>query len=224
MHVLIVEDETKLAATLRRGLEELGYAVDLAFDGPDGLALAETETFDAIILDIMLPGLDGYAVTRRLRAQRISTPILMLTARDAIDDRVTGLDCGADDYLIKPFAFRELLARLRAVTRRDLPERDPILRVADLEIDTIQREVRRAGQPITLASKEFAVLEYLARNRNLVLTRDQIAEHVWSIDFPIQSNVVDVYIRYLRRKLDEGYTPALIHTVRGVGYQIREPE
>lgn len=224
MHILIVEDEIKLATSLRRGLEEQGHAVDVAFDGNDGLGLAETETFDAIILDVMLPGLDGFEVTRRLRAQRIGTPILVLTARDAVDDRVTGLDCGADDYLIKPFAFRELLARLRAVTRRDLPERGPILRVADLEIDTIQREVRRAGQSIALASKEFSVLEYLARNRNLVLTRDQIAEHVWSIDFPIQSNVVDVYIRYLRRKLDEGFTPALIHTVRGVGYQIRDPE
>jgi DNA-binding response OmpR family regulator len=223
VHILIVEDETKLAATLRRGLEENGYAVDAVHDGADGLALAESAAFDGIVLDVMLPGVDGLAIARTLRDRHVATPILMLTARDAIDDRVAGLDAGADDYLVKPFALRELLARLRALTRRDLPGREPVLRVADLEIDAGRHEVRRAGQSIGLAGKEYAILEYLARNRNQVLTRDQIAEHVWDLSYDGESNVVDVYIRYLRRKLDEQFSPPLIYTVRGVGYQLREP-
>ncbi len=221
MRILIVEDEHQLAAVLKRGLQEHGYAVDVAYDGEDGLSLAETPSYDLILLDVMLPGLDGFEVARSLRARRVNTPILMLTARDTVDDRVAGLDSGADDYLIKPFAFRELVARVRALLRRDELVKDPVLRVAGLEVDTVTREVRRAGQVIALTGKEYAVLEYLVRNPNRVLTRAQIAEHVWDYDFTAMSNVVDVYIRYLRRKLDDGREPKLIHTVRGVGYQLK---
>ncbi|MCL5107986.1 MAG: response regulator transcription factor [Chloroflexi bacterium] len=221
MRILVVEDEKQLAGILKRGLQEHGYATDTADDGEDGLSLAETSEYDLIVLDVMLPGLSGLEVARTLRARRINTPILMLTARDAIDDRVAGLDSGADDYLIKPFAFRELVARIRALLRRDDLVKDPVLRVADLEMDTVSREVRRAGQLVPLASKEYAVLEYLVRNPNRVLTRTQIAEHVWNYDFTAMSNVVDVYIRYLRRKLDDGHEPRLIHTMRGTGYQLR---
>lgn len=221
MRILVVEDEKQLAGILKRGLQEHGYATDTADDGEDGLSLAETSEYDLIVLDVMLPGLSGLEVARTLRARRINTPILMLTARDAIDDRVAGLDSGADDYLIKPFAFRELVARIRALLRRDDLVKDPVLRVADLEMDTVSREVRRAGQLVPLASKEYAVLEYLVRNPNRVLTRTQIAEHVWNFDFTAMSNVVDVYIRYLRRKLDDGHEPRLIHTVRGTGYQLK---
>jgi DNA-binding response OmpR family regulator len=223
MHVLIVEDEAKLAASLKRGLEEEGHAVSIAADGAEGLALAQISAFDVIVLDLMLPRLDGLAVARALRSRRVGTPLLILTARDTIDDRVAGLDAGADDYLTKPFSFRELTARLRALARRDLPAHDPIVRIADLEIDTNRREVRRAGQFVGLTAKEYAVLEFLAYHPNQVLSREQIAEHVWSLDYPGESNVVDVYIRYLRRKLDEGFVPPLIHTVRGVGYQLRAP-
>jgi DNA-binding response OmpR family regulator len=223
LHVLIVEDEVKLVATLKRGLEEQGHAVAVAYDGLTGLALAETGSFDVVVLDVLLPHLNGLGVARALRKRRIGVPIIMLTALDTIDDRVAGLDAGADDYLVKPFSFRELAARIRALSRRELPGRDPILRIADLEIDTISREVRRAGRSIALTSKEYAVLELLAYHRNQVLTRVQIAEHVWSLDFSGESNVVDVYIRYLRRKMDEGFTSALIYTIRGVGYQLKEP-
>ncbi len=221
MRILVVEDETQLAGILKRGLQEHGYATDTAGDGEDGLSLAETSEYDLIVLDVMLPGLSGLEVARTLRARRVSTPILMLTARDAVDDRVAGLDSGADDYLIKPFAFRELVARVRALLRRDDLVKDPVLRVGDLEVDTVSREVRRDGRMIPLTSKEYAVLEYLARNPNRVLTRTQIAEHFWDYDFTAMSNVVDVYIRYLRRKLDDGHDPRLIHTIRGTGYQLR---
>jgi DNA-binding response OmpR family regulator len=221
MRILVVEDEHKLAGVLKRGLEEHGFAVDVAHDGEEGLGLAETVGYDLIVLDVMLPKLDGLAVCRRLRAHRRDTPVVMLTARDAIDDRVDGLDSGADDYLVKPFAFRELLARMRAVMRRNGGARNPILRVADLEIDTVSREVRRAGTPIPLTSKEYAILEYFVRNANRVLTRAQIAEHVWDYDFVAMSNVVDVYVRYLRRKLGDYREPRLLRTVRGAGYQLK---
>jgi heavy metal response regulator len=221
MRILIVEDERKLAAVLRRGLEEQGYAVDLAYDGEDGLALAETEPYDLIVLDVMLPALDGLSVCRKLRAHRRTMPVLMLTARDTVDDRVSGLDSGADDYLVKPFAFRELLARVRALLRRDGQSKDAVLRIADLEVDTVSHEVRRAGNPVELTSKEYAVLEYFARNPNRVLTRTQIAEHVWNYDFFAESNVVDVYVRTLRRKLHDVQDPRLLRTVRGSGYQLR---
>lgn len=223
MRILVVEDEYQLAGILKRGLQEHGYAVDVAHDGEDGLAFAEMGEHDLVILDVMLPGLSGFEVARALRARRVNTPLLMLTARDSVDDRVAGLDSGADDYLVKPFAFRELLARVRALLRRDEMVKDPWLRVADLEVDTISREVRRAGCAVSLTSKEYAVLEYLVRNPNRVLTRTQIAEHVWDYDFTAMSNVVDVYIRYLRRKLDDGREPKLIHTVRGSGYQLKVP-
>jgi DNA-binding response OmpR family regulator len=223
MRLLVVEDEHKLAGVLKRGLEEHGYAVDLAYDGEMGLHLASVEPYDLLVLDVMLPVLDGLAVTRGLRARRCNVPVLMLTARDAVDDRVAGLDSGADDYLVKPFAFRELLARVRALLRRDGLPKDPVLRAADLEIDTVTRQVRRAGRPVTLTSKEYAILEYFMRNPNRVLTRTQIAEHVWDYDFVSMSNVVDVYLGYLRRKLGDDHEPRLLHTVRGTGYQLRVP-
>lgn len=223
MRILVVEDECKQAAVLKRGLTERGYAVDLAHDGEVGLGLAEAEPYDLIVLDVMLPKLDGLEVSRRLRSQRRQMPILMLTARDAVDDRVAGLDSGADDYLVKPFAFGELLARVRALLRRNGPVRDPILRVADLEVDTVTREVRRRGKPITLTSKEYSILEYFVRNPNRVLTRAQIAEHVWDYEFVAVSNVVDVYVRYLRRKLGDDREPRLLHTVRGAGYRLQGP-
>jgi DNA-binding response OmpR family regulator len=223
MRILVVEDEHKLAGVLKRGLEEHGYAVDLAYDGEEGLQFAQLEPYDLIVLDVMLPRLDGYTVCRRLRAERRNVPVLMLTARDTIDDRVAGLDNGADDYLIKPFAFRELLARVRALLRRDGLSKDPVLRVGDLEVDTVSHEVRRAGKPVRLTSKEYAVLEYFLRNPNRVLTRTQIAEHVWDYDFVTMSNVVDVYVGYLRRKLDDEHEPRLLHTIRGTGYQLKVP-
>ncbi len=223
MRILVVEDERELANVLKRGLEEHRYAVDLAFDGDDGLALAEMEPYDLVVLDVMLPGRDGFEVCRRLRAQGRNMPVLMLTARDAVGDRVTGLDSGADDYLTKPFAFQELLARVRALLRRQSPSRDPLLRAGDLEINTVTHEVRRGGRPVDLTSKEYAILEYFTRHPNRVLTRSQIAEHVWDYDFVAMSNVVDVYIRYLRRKLDDDHEPRLLHTIRGTGYQLRVP-
>jgi DNA-binding response OmpR family regulator len=221
MRVLIVEDEPKIAAYVKRGLEEEGYAVDAAGAGPDALAWAEAIPFDLIILDILLPGLDGVAVCRALRERGNRAAILMLTARDAVDDRVSGLDAGADDYLVKPFALRELLARARALTRRapELP-RQPIWQVADLSLDPRTRWVKRAGRTVDLTAKEYAVLECLVREAGRVLTRDQIAEHVWSYDVYNQSNVVDVYIRNLRRKLDDQADVKLIHTVRGAGYRL----
>jgi DNA-binding response OmpR family regulator len=223
MRILIVEDEGKLAAALKRGLENESYAVDLAVDGEEGLGLAEVESYDLLLLDLMLPKLDGVDLCRRLRAQGRQIPILMLTARDAIEHRVAGLDSGADDYLVKPFAFPELLARVRALVRRTGPSKDPVLRVADLEIDTVTRQVRRAGRPIALTSKEYAILEYFARNPNRVLSRLQIAEHVWDYDFVAMSNVVDVYVRYLRRKLGDDREPPLLRTIRGAGYQLKVP-
>lgn len=223
MRVLLVEDEDRLRELLKRGLQEERYAVDATDNGDDALRLLRVTNYDLIILDVMLPGTDGLSVARSLRRAGDNTPILMLTARDTVDDRVAGLDSGADDYLTKPFSFRELLARTRAVLRRDAHSKDHVLRVGDLEMDTLTREVRRGGVRVDLTSREFAVLEMLVRNPNRVLTRSQIAEHVWDYDFTAMSNVVDVYIRYLRRKIDEGHAEKLIHTVRGSGYQIRQP-
>lgn len=224
MRILVIEDEHKLASVLKRGLQEYGYAVDVAYDGEEGLAVAELEPYDLVILDVMLPKLDGLAVCRQLRARRKNAPILMLTARDAVDDRVAGLDSGADDYLVKPFAFRELLARVRALLRRDGLSKDSVLRVADLEVDTVSHEVRRAGKPVDLTSKEYAILEYFVRNPNRVLTRTQIAEHVWDYDFVSMSNVIDVYVGYLRRKLGDDREPRLLRTIRGTGYQLKVPK
>lgn len=220
MRALIVEDEPNIAAYLDRGLTEEGYAVDVAYDGDDALDWAAAAEYDVIVLDVLLPGRDGFSVCNELRAQGIKTPVLMLTARDAVDDRVTGLDSGADDYLVKPFAFKELLARLRALTRRRGESKSIELRVADLSLDTLTRTAQRGDRRIELTAKEYSLLEYLMRNPGRVLSRTQIAEHVWNFDFYSQSNVVDVYIRYLRRKIDDGFEHKLIKTVRGAGYQI----
>ena len=221
MRVLLVEDEHKISAYVKRGLEECGYAVDAVFTGRDALNWAVATNYDLIILDIMLPNIDGLTACRELRQRGNRTPVLMLTARDAVDDRVNGLDAGADDYLVKPFAMKELLARMRALTRRTGEQpRSPTLSFADLSLDTRTHQVRRAGRLIPLAIKEFSVLECLLREPERVLTRTQIAEHVWNYDTFNQSNVVDVYIRNLRRKVDDPYEKKLIHTVRGVGYRL----
>jgi len=223
LRILVVEDEHRLVSVLKQGLQEHGYAVDVAYDGADGLDLAQAEPYDLLILDVMLPKLDGYRICRQLRARHVHVPILMLTARDAVDDRVAGLDSGADDYLTKPFAFRELLARVRALLRRDSTAKETILRAGDLTLDPVTRDVQRGDRRIELASKEYAVLEYFMRNPNHVLTRTQIAEHVWDYDFAAMSNVVDVYVRTLRRKLADDQEPRLLRTVRGTGYQLRPP-
>jgi len=220
MRILIVEDEPSIANFVRQGLSEAGYAVDVAWDGDEGLAYALAADYDALVLDVMLPRTDGLELLRELRQRGHKTPVLMLTARDTVSDRVQGLDAGADDYLIKPFAFPELLARVRALLRRPPLQVGTLLSVGDLEMDTASRQVRRQDRRIELSPREYAVLEYLMRHPDQVLTRTQIGEHVWNFDFFHESNVVDVYIGYLRRKIDRGSERALIHTVRGVGYRI----
>ncbi|NMF65710.1 response regulator transcription factor [Brasilonema octagenarum] len=218
MRVLIVEDEPGIAQFISQGLKEAGYATDIATDGQEGLNYALAAEYDIIVLDIMLPQMDGLQVLRKLRSQGLKTPVLLLTARDAVEDRVRGLDAGADDYLFKPFALSELLARLRALLRRPPMQQDTILRVGDLEMDVATREVRRAGKSINLSPREFTLLQYLMRHPRQVLTRTQITEHTWNFDFYENSNVIDVYIGYLRRKIDHGFDKPLLHTVRGVGY------
>jgi DNA-binding response OmpR family regulator len=221
MRILLVEDERKISAYVKRGLEEQGYAVDAAYTGQEALDWASTIEVDLIVLDILLPELDGLSVCRELRKKGSCVPILMLTARDAIDDRVAGLDAGADDYLVKPFAMKELLARLRALSRRSNESpKDTLLQIADLTLDTLTQRIKRGGKLIPLASKEFAVLECLMREPERVLSRTQIAEHVWNYDVYNQSNVVDVYIRNLRRKIDDPFELKLLHTIRGSGYRI----
>ena len=221
VRLLLVEDDHKIAGYVKRGLEEEGYAVDAAYDGRDGLDWALAAPYDLFILDVMLPGLDGFSLCRELRRQGIHAPVLMLTARDAVDDRVDGLDAGADDYLVKPFAFRELLARLRALLRRaaDAPKRT-VLQAGDLTLDTRTQRVQRGERTIELTAKEFAVLECMMRDPGRVLSRTVIADHVWSYDAYNQSNVIDVYIRNLRRKIDDDSERKLIETVRGVGYRV----
>ena len=220
MRVLVVEDEPGIAQFVRQGLSEAGYAVDVARDGREGLDYALSAEYDLLILDILLPMMDGLCLLRELRNQGIKAPVLLLTARDRIEDRVTGLDAGADDYLVKPFAFSELLARLRALLRRPALQVDTVLCIGDLEMDTARREVRRAGRLIELSPREFMLLEYLMRHPGQVLTRTQIAEHVWNFDFYSNSKVVDIYIGYLRRKVDRGFAQPLLHTLRGVGYRL----
>lgn len=222
MRILVVEDESSIANFIRQGLSEAGYAVDVASDGQEGLAYALAAEYDVLVLDIMLPYLDGLEVLRETRRQGLKVPTLMLTARDTVDDRVSGLDAGADDYLVKPFAFPELLARIRALLRRPPLQTGTTLIVGDLEMDTVVHQVRRQNRPIELSPREYAVLEYLMRHPNQVLTRTQIGEHVWNFDFYNESNVVDVYIGYLRRKIDRAGDAPLIHTIRGVGYCISE--
>lgn len=223
MRLLVVEDEPGIAAFLRQGLTEEGYAVDVVGDGERAIEFALSAPYDAIILDILLPKKDGFQVCAELRRRGLRTPILMLTARGAVEDRVRGLDTGADDYLMKPFAFAELLARVRALLRRPAVALPTLLQVGDLTLDPVTRRVERAGRPIELTPREFSLLELLMRHPGQVLSRTQIAEHVWNYNFFHQSNVVDVYVRYLRRKIDDGFQPRLIHTVRGVGYKIEAP-
>jgi heavy metal response regulator len=220
MRILVIEDEPGIAQFVKQGLSEAGYAVDVVYNGRKGLDYALAADYDAVVLDIMLPQMDGLQLLRTLRALGRKMPVLLLTARDAVDERVRGLDAGADDYLIKPFAFAELLARLRALLRRPPLQTETVVRVADLALDTARHEVRRAGRLIDLSPREFALLEYLMRHPQQVLTRTQISEHVWNFDFYSETNVVDVYIGYLRRKIDRGFQPPLIHTVRGVGYRL----
>jgi two-component system OmpR family response regulator len=222
MRVLVVEDEVKMAGLLKRALEEEGYAVDVAARGEDALWLGTENPYDAIVLDLMLPDLDGFEVSRKLREAGRWSPVLMLTARDAVADRVAGLDAGADDYLTKPFSFAELLARLRALMRRGAGERPSVLRVGHLELDPARRTVSRDGTSIDLTAREFALLEYLMRHPGEVLTRTQLIEHVWDFAYEGDSNVVDVYIRYLRNKVDRPFGSVSIRTVRGAGYRLEQ--
>ncbi|CAI7980510.1 Transcriptional regulatory protein TcrA [Frankia sp. Hr75.2] len=221
VRVLVVEDEKRTADLLRRGLTEAGYAVDLVHDGTDAVWQAGEISYDAIVLDLMLPGLDGFEVCRRLRAARRWSPILMLTARGDVDDRIHGLDAGADDYLAKPFSFGELTARLRALIRRGAVERPATLRVGDIHLDPAARSVRRAGEPVDLSAKEFSLLELLMRRPGEVLTRSYILDHMWDLGYGGTSNVVDQYVRYLRRKIDPADGLSRIETVRGAGYRLR---
>ncbi|HVC87292.1 MAG TPA: response regulator transcription factor [Gaiellaceae bacterium] len=220
MRVLVVEDEAKLAALLARGLREEGHAADVAGRGEDAVWMAEAAQFDVIVLDVMLPGMDGFAVCRRLRERGVWTPVLMLTARDAVEDRVQGLDAGADDYLAKPFAFDELLARLRALTRRAPNERPTLLAVGELRLDPAARRVWRGEDELVLSAKEFALLELFMRNAGSVLSRDQLLDGAWDMSFERRSNVIDVYVGYLRGKIGRG----AIETVRGMGYRLRDFE
>ncbi|HNX82066.1 MAG TPA: response regulator transcription factor [Candidatus Omnitrophota bacterium] len=220
MRILVIEDEKKVADFIKRGLKEEGYAVDIACDGDGGHFLATTNDYDVVILDIMLPKLDGMSLCRRLRAEKIKTPIIMLTAKDSVKDKVAGLDSGANDYLTKPFAFEELLARVRALLRKD-SDTQTRLRVEDLEIDLVAHTVKRAGKEIILTNREYALLEYLMRNAGSIVTRTMISDHVWDIDFDTFTNVIDVYINYLRSKIDQGYTKKLINTIRGRGYILK---
>jgi len=224
MHILIVEDEQRLGYLLRRVLLEERHTVDLAHEGHTGLKLALSDTYDVVILDVMLPGVDGLEICRQMRAEHVMSPVLMLTARGAVEDRVTGLNVGADDYLTKPFAMEELLARINALLRRRDRRFDETsqsqLTVADLTLDLLRHEAQRAGQVIELTAKEFALLEYLMRHPGQALTRTQIIDAVWRYDLEALSNVVDIYIHYLREKIDQGFSHPLIKTVRGVGYKI----
>ena len=222
MRILIVEDEKKVASFVKRGLEEEQYAVDVAYDGEEGLYMASNNPYDLLIIDIMLPKLDGLSVVKELRAKDISTPILCLTAKDKVEDVVSGLDSGSDDYLTKPFAFAELVARVRALLRRPSQDRGAEIVFADLRLDPVAHKVWRGDKEIILTAKEYALLEYVIRNPNKILTRTMIAEHVWDYNFDSFTNIIDVYVNYLRKKVDKDYDKKLIHTVRGVGYVLKE--
>jgi DNA-binding response OmpR family regulator len=220
MRVLVVEDEPRVAHLVKRALEHDNHVVEIAGDGAEGLALGESHHFNAIVLDILLPEMNGLEVCRRLRQAKVHTPVLMLTARDAVEQRVQGLDAGADDYLTKPFAVAELQARVRALGRRRGEREDELLRAGDVTLDRARHEVRRGGQTVELSKREFMLLEYLMRNKGRVLTRQQILDNVWGYDFDPGTNIVDIYIHYLRKKIDNGKGPRLLRTVRGVGYSI----
>jgi two-component system OmpR family response regulator len=221
MRVLVVEDEPKMAGLVKRGLEEEGIAVDVSGRGEDAVWMAGSTEYDVVVLDVMLPGLDGFEVCRRLRADDVWTPVLMLTARDAVEDRVAGLDGGADDYLVKPFSFDELLARLRALARRGSAERPAVLEAGDLRLDPATRRASRGDVEIALSQKEYALLETLMRRPGVALSRLQLLEHAWDDTYENRSNVIDVYIRYLREKIDRPFGTDTIETVRGVGYRLR---
>jgi heavy metal response regulator len=221
VRILVVEDEKKVASFIKKGLEEEGYAVDTAADGEEGLAMALARVHDLIILDIRLPKLDGLLVLQALRQDKVTTPVLLLTVRATIEDKVLGLDAGADDYLTKPFAFQELVARVRALLRRRAEAEPTVLRVGDLSLDPARRTVARGGERIELTPREFALLDYFMRNPGRVLTRTMIAEHVWDYSFDTSTNVIDVYVNYLRRKIDADREPKLLQTVRGVGYVLK---
>ncbi len=222
MRILLAEDERDLNRIITQKLISDGYSVDSCFDGEEALALLSYTDYDGIILDIMMPKVDGFTVLRKLREAKKTTPVLFLTAKDAIADRVKGLDCGANDYVVKPFSFEELSARLRAMMRASFGQVSSILQVADLTLDSASHTVRRGDQEVCLSAKEFQLLEYLMHNQGIVLSREKIEDHIWNFDYEGGTNVVDVYISYLRKKLDEGYTVKLIHTVRGRGYVLRE--
>jgi heavy metal response regulator len=222
MRILVVEDEKKVASFIKKGLEEEHYAVDIAYDGEEGLVLAQINEYDLILLDIMLPKLDGMEVLRRIRGNGSSVPVLILTAKDSVEDIVTGLDTGSDDYLTKPFSFAELVARVRALLRRKAKEKTDILTVSDLSLSTSTRRVKRGEREIELTPKEYSLLEYLMRNPNRILTRTLITEHVWDYHFDPETNVIDVYVNYLRKKIDHGFEKKLIHTIRGSGYMMKD--
>ncbi|MGH7894493.1 MAG: response regulator [Candidatus Binatia bacterium] len=224
MRILVVEDEPKVASFIRRGLEAEHHAVDVASDGNAALVRALETGYDLLILDVMLPKRDGLTVVRELRARGQAVPVLLLTARAALSDKVAGLDVGADDYLTKPFAVEELLARVRALLRRGTPTATPVLSLADLSLDPVTRAVTRTGRRIDLTAREYALLEFFLRNRGRVVSRALIAQHVWGVDFDTFTNVIDVYVNYLRRKIDADFEPKLLHTVRGVGYVLKTPE
>ena len=221
MRLLIVEDEKKVAGFIKKGLEEETYAVDVAYDGEEGFHLAELNQYDMIILDLMLPKMDGLEVLTRLRDKKVNIPILLLTAKDAVEDKVTGLNKGADDYLTKPFAFSELLARVRSLLRRGQAETQTELKVSDLSLDLVSHKVNRNGEEIELTGKEYSLLEYFMRNEGKVLTRTMIAEHVWDYNFDTFTNVIDVYVNHLRKKIDKKYPVKLLHTLRGIGYVMK---
>lgn len=220
MRILLIEDEQRLSNTIKKGLVEDGFAVDQAYDGEDGQYLAESEDYDLIILDVMLPKIDGVALCQNLRTKKIKTPILMLTAKTTVEDKVAGLDSGADDYMTKPFSFIELRSRIQALLRRSKQEASPILQVADLTLDPIKHRVGRDGKSINLTPKEFSVLEYLMRHKDEIVTRTMILEHVWDYNFDSMSNVVDVYVATIRRKVDHSNKVKLVHTLHGVGYRV----
>ncbi len=221
MRILVVEDEKRIADFIARGLKEEHYAVDIAYDGEQGLYLAEINPYDLMIFDIMLPKYEGVDMCRQLRSKKINTPILMLTARAAVKDKVTGLNAGADDYLTKPFSFEELLARVKVLLRRPAATKTSVLKVADLELNQLNHEVRRTGKMMVLTAKEFALLEYLMLNAGQVISRSMISEHVWNEQFDSMTNVIDVHIRNLRNKVDDGFKKKLIHTLRGSGYMLK---